>query len=574
MVVYDAFISYNHAKDRMVATRLQRLMQRLGKPWYVRRAMRVFRDDTSLSATPHLWPSIEAALNASRYLVLIASPEAAASRWVFQETQYWLEHKSADTLLLALTAGELTWDIAANDFVCTENTPLPRSLKGRFTHEPKWIDLRAFRNATHGSAEELLAAADLAATVRGIPKEDLLSEEVRQHRSAMMLSAAAAACLFCLSVVAGWQWREAVAQRNRAEINLLDMTQSANDLVVKVATQMRQTLGIPTAIVDGFLKKVADLQGQLVKTNASSVNLRRAQAITLRAQSQALLGEGDYTGALDKARQSTNVLNTLLATVGDDPGLEYEMSHSLDREGEAAAKLKQHDKAREAFQRALTIRMLLPRPPPNDAAQVQARQRDIAVTLERVGDETFELGNYDETADRYQDSLKIRQALDNAKPDDPDTREDLAAGYDRIAKLHQKLGAAEAIEEFKQSIDIREKLVRLNPLNADWQDGLATDYAMVGYLLISRGDCSNAVKPLQQALDKRQDLVARAPDRPAWGVNLAAILYYLATCNDQKQQRLQQALDIISKLQSDGRSPPNADALRAVVQSQLSASPR
>ena len=38
--IYDAFISYNHAKDSMVATRLQRLMQRLGKPWYARRAMR------------------------------------------------------------------------------------------------------------------------------------------------------------------------------------------------------------------------------------------------------------------------------------------------------------------------------------------------------------------------------------------------------------------------------------------------------------------------------------------------------------------------------------------------------
>ena len=79
---YDAFISYSHAKDKALASSLQSAMQRLGKPWYRRRALRLFRDDTSLTATPHLWPSIEKALGQSRFLILMASPEAAASRWV------------------------------------------------------------------------------------------------------------------------------------------------------------------------------------------------------------------------------------------------------------------------------------------------------------------------------------------------------------------------------------------------------------------------------------------------------------------------------------------------------------
>ena len=59
MAQYDAFISYSHAKDKPIASALQSVIQRLGKPWYRRRALRVFRDDTSLSATPSLWPSIE-----------------------------------------------------------------------------------------------------------------------------------------------------------------------------------------------------------------------------------------------------------------------------------------------------------------------------------------------------------------------------------------------------------------------------------------------------------------------------------------------------------------------------------
>jgi len=127
--LYDAFISYSHAKDKPIAAALQRAVQTLGKPWYQRRALRVFRDDTSLSATPHLRPTIEQALGQSRFLILLASPEAAASQWVNKEMAYWLEHKSADTLLIAVTDGTLVWDNAINDFAPDEHTPLPPALK-------------------------------------------------------------------------------------------------------------------------------------------------------------------------------------------------------------------------------------------------------------------------------------------------------------------------------------------------------------------------------------------------------------------------------------------------------------
>jgi hypothetical protein len=41
MAIYDAFISYSHAKDKPVATALQSVVQKLGKPWYRRRALRL-----------------------------------------------------------------------------------------------------------------------------------------------------------------------------------------------------------------------------------------------------------------------------------------------------------------------------------------------------------------------------------------------------------------------------------------------------------------------------------------------------------------------------------------------------
>jgi hypothetical protein len=191
MVLYDAFISYSHAKDRPIAAALQSAIQKLGKPWYRRRALRLFRDDTSLSATPHLWPTIEQALGQSRYFILLASPEAAASRWVDKEVAYWIENNSVETLLIGLTDGELIWDDATSEFASVDgkSPPLPAALAKQFSSEPKWVDLRPYREGTRNAASKrdtkfTELVANFAAAIRGLPKEDILSEELRQQRIA------------------------------------------------------------------------------------------------------------------------------------------------------------------------------------------------------------------------------------------------------------------------------------------------------------------------------------------------------------------------------------------------------
>src|SRR5215471_7716018 len=82
---YNAFISYSHAEDSELAAALQRALHRFAKPPFRLRAVRVFCDSASLAANPALWPAIEVALNASEFLILLASPQAAASTWVERE---------------------------------------------------------------------------------------------------------------------------------------------------------------------------------------------------------------------------------------------------------------------------------------------------------------------------------------------------------------------------------------------------------------------------------------------------------------------------------------------------------
>src|SRR3712207_2492211 len=87
---YAAFISYSHAADGKLAPALQRGLHGFARPWFRLRALRVFRDEASLSANPALWSSIEQALGSAGVFILLASPEAAHSSWVGREVAYWV----------------------------------------------------------------------------------------------------------------------------------------------------------------------------------------------------------------------------------------------------------------------------------------------------------------------------------------------------------------------------------------------------------------------------------------------------------------------------------------------------
>jgi hypothetical protein len=109
---YDAFLSYTH-RDRPVVSGIQKGLHHIGRRLGQLRALRVFRDDTDLTASPDLWGRITEALDRSRFFVVTLSPQAAASQRVDKEISYWLEHRGRDQLLLVFGRGTVaagnTW---------------------------------------------------------------------------------------------------------------------------------------------------------------------------------------------------------------------------------------------------------------------------------------------------------------------------------------------------------------------------------------------------------------------------------------------------------------------------------
>ena len=219
---YDAFISYSHRLDAAITARLQAELQRFAKPWYRIRALQVFRDQTSLAASPHLWTTIEEALSHSSWLILMASPESAQSGWVAREISWWRAHRPMNHLLVVVTGGDLVWDESAGDLDWAATTALPEQVLGHaFREEPRWVDLRWARDQAGRlrSADPRLqdAVADLAAAIRHVPKDSLIGEHIRRRRRAVRAVAAAAAALVVLLAFSLTAAFIAQGQRDRAD---------------------------------------------------------------------------------------------------------------------------------------------------------------------------------------------------------------------------------------------------------------------------------------------------------------------------------------------------------------------
>lgn len=262
-MTFDAFISYSHAADGRLAPALQRAMQQLAKPWYRVRALRVFRDESALSANPHLWASIEAALDESEWFVLLASPEAAESAWVDRELRHWLTTKSANRILLAVTDGTLGWNGARNALT---GTAVPPAIVEVFDGEPRHVDLCWARTGTDLDLRNTRfrdAVAQLAAPAHGVGKDELEGEDVRLHRRARRLARGATTLLVLLTVlsvalgtVAGLQRgqarRQAAKARREAEaVRRAERQILARSLVADAAAAVgagRTDLGLLLAV--------------------------------------------------------------------------------------------------------------------------------------------------------------------------------------------------------------------------------------------------------------------------------------------------------------------------------------
>jgi WD40 repeat protein len=214
---FDAFLSYAH-RDKDVTSSIQKGLHQIGRRVGQLRALRVFRDDTNLTANPDLWAKITEALDGSRFMIVVLSPQSAASHWVNEEIGHWLARRGHDGLMLVLAEGTLHWDAGQARFDPDLSTAAPPVLTapGSLPVEPLYIDVREDAPWELSSLVFRDKLTSLAAPIHGKPKDELTGADLREQRRFRRLRRAAIAGLAVLTVFAVVAASVAFVQRAKA----------------------------------------------------------------------------------------------------------------------------------------------------------------------------------------------------------------------------------------------------------------------------------------------------------------------------------------------------------------------
>ncbi|MEQ1695117.1 MAG: TIR domain-containing protein [Hyphomicrobiaceae bacterium] len=263
---HEAFISYSHAADGKLAPELQRRLERFDRyPW--QRSRPIFRDQTTLALTPHLWPVIKENIDKSRTFVLLASQRAAQSEWVNDEVKYWLSTRGPDRLLIVLTEGTIRWNQKAGDFDWDATDCLPPALAKALPNEPLWENVSALKTAGDLSPNNPVlakAVASLYSAITGRSLQAVIGDDVRRRKNTRVAAATLAA--FILAGAGGTFYnyfeqqrtkREAAEERVRTErqrgfVNLARTWQAADHPEAASAT-----------LVEGLTIDPADETGEM-----------------------------------------------------------------------------------------------------------------------------------------------------------------------------------------------------------------------------------------------------------------------------------------------------------------------
>lgn len=256
---YRAFISYRHCEpDRSWATWLHTALETYRVPSRLRRDShvpsrlgRMFRDEEELAASADLSAEIEAALEASEFLIVVCSPRTPASEWVNKEVIRFRELGRGDRILALLIEGEPhdAFPRSLRDIRSTALTTSEAGTRLAAELEPLAADARPMPHEGMGHRKRI-ALLRIVATLLGCRFDDLRRrDQERRARRVTQLAGALAAVLLVVSglaVAAVLSRNEAVRQRETAvEINrFLDgMLASADPYRRDSAVTVRQVLG-------------------------------------------------------------------------------------------------------------------------------------------------------------------------------------------------------------------------------------------------------------------------------------------------------------------------------------------
>jgi len=475
---YRAFISYSH-RDEAAAKWLHRKLETyrfpsrlVGRetPWgpLPRTLSPIFRDRDELSAGPSLPEKVQQALAASHVLLVICSPQAAASAWVNREIEEFRTLHPERAILLALVDG-------------TPDTAFPPAIRAGTdaSFEPLAADLRP-----EGDGRRLGLLKLLAGLV-DVPLGELVQRDAqRKMRRVMVVTVMALLAVAILST----SMVLAVRARNEAE----RQRASAEGLIEFMLTDLRKRLeGV------GRLDVLSTVNHRALSYyRQQDIDELPVESLERRARILLAMGEddeqrGDFTRALAQLEEASRTTGILLAQQPDDPQRIYTHAQSEFWVGLIAWRTQRIDATEQAFERygQLTDRLIAKDPDnPDWLMEAGYAASNMGTLLLR------DRGDAVAAEKRFRASTGLFETALRMKPDDEGIRWDIADSHGWIADSYRaQQRYVDALAERKRQKAVLAGLLADYPRNERYRrDALASDFGMALIVLDSGGRAAEA----------------------------------------------------------------------------------
>lgn len=519
---YWAFVSYSH-RDKAHADWLHEALEQFPVPkTMIGRGTRyglvparlspVFRDKEDLAAGDDLRDDIQAAIAASRFMVVLCSPAAVASRWVNQEIELFRRLRPDGEIFAAILGGE-PW---ASDIPGREaDECFPPALKQAYDEDGEPTGERAepvaadFREARDGRQ---LGLQKIVAGMLDVGLDELVQRDSqRRHRRMVVLTAGSVAGMLLttgLSVAALQARDEARDQRREAESLIEFMIGDLKDKLEPVGRL--DALGAVGSRVLAYYERQD--KGDL----ADDALAQRSKALTLMGD--IAQRRGDIQGALKLYREGLDSTAEALRRDPDNPQRLFDHAQNVFWIGELARQLDQTDRAEEAFRqyKQLADRMLALEPS-NPSWQMEAL---YAAT--NLGIVLHETRRYPAAIAEFERALAAAEALTRGEPASEEFR---SMRLETLAWLADaQLGAGrmnDAVATRRVQLQSLDAALRTEGENMSLLQQEVPARRSLGRMLAFRGDLRGARQQLERAVGVAEQLIGSEPDNMIW-LQLAA----------------------------------------------------
>ncbi len=587
---YWAFISYRHLDNQQLgrqwATWLHQQLESyeipedlVGDPnergdTIPERLFPIFRDEEELPADADLSSAIRAAVERSKYMIVLCSPRAAESTYVAEEIRYFKELGRADRILAVLIEGEpnASWDegkqragfspyqecfptplmhpVAADGTLdqTQRAEPIAADLRIQPGGQQGWTNPVAYREAllaqsTHKAkaVREMVENYDerltlglnkVIAGALGLPLNtvtergkawELTKARRRARRLALWLSLTGV--LAILAILAGGfgltqmtiaqsRATEAKKQQERAEAERTNAEQVLNLITSEVADELEPYL--PTKVRRELLGIVEQYYDETGRDRSGSAKEQLAKHYdNLRRLSSS---EGDTEAAHQHALKFFQIATELVSEAPDNLEWQSTLVESRYRLGDSLIPKGQSEAALGHYEVALKVAEELVRLDPENAEY----RRDLSVSYSKLGDVKLQLGQSEAALGHYEALLKNAEELVRLDPENAEYRRDLSVSYNKLGDVKLKLGQGEAaLGHCEAALKVREELVRLDPENAEYRRDLSVSYNKLGDVKLQLGQSEAALGHYEESLKGFVELARLDPENAQHALSLA-----------------------------------------------------